>query len=73
MLYGLHDTGISGQGFWNFHKVTHKSNFILWLHPSLDNLALIAIGHQISSTFIHVFKVEVTRNYIPGYGSSFID
>lgn len=73
MLYGLHYTDISGQGFWNFHKVTHKNNFILWLHPSLYNLAPIAIGHQISSPFICIFKAEVTRNYIPEYGSTFID
>lgn len=73
MLFGLHYTGISRQEFWNFHKVTHKGNFILWLHPSLDNLAPIAIGHQISSPFIHIFKAEATRNYIPEYVSAFVD
>lgn len=42
------------------------------MHPSLDNLAPIAIDHQISSLFIHIHNAEATRNYILEYVSSFI-
>lgn len=47
-------------------KISHKSNSILWLHPSLDYLAPIAIDH------IHIHKAEATRNYILEHVSSFI-
>lgn len=53
-------------------KISHKSNSVLWLHPSLDDLAPIAIDHQISSRFIHIHKAEATRNYILEHVSSFI-
>lgn len=73
MLRGLHHIGISRKMSWTFIKVTHKSNLILWLHPSSDNLALTATGHQISSLFSHILKAEATKNNIPEYVSSFID
>lgn len=50
-----------------------KVNCHLWLHPSLDTFSLIAIGYQISSPFISIFKAEITRNYMLEYGSFFTD
>lgn len=66
-------TDISRKAFWTFIEATHKSSFILWLHPSSDNSALAAVGHQIPSCISHILMAEATRNNIPDYISSFID
>lgn len=45
MLYGLRYTGISGQGFWNFHKVTYKSNLFYGAlpHRTIQHQLLLVI------------------------------
>lgn len=45
MLYGLHDTGISGQGFWNIYKITHKSNLFYgcFPHQTIQHQLLLVI------------------------------